>query len=209
MKQYIGYIYETINIINKKKYIGSHIGQKDDTYLGSGIAISRAVKKYGQQNFKKRILELIYNYKNIFLREQYWLDKFNCSKSKIYYNISPTACGGNTIKHMNKTQIKKIQAKRANTLRSRSQKEKRLAVYKMKITQKNRTQAQKNIISRNRSNGNKQRWKNISRKERKKIISKANKTKQKRYGKGSKLYFILKKRMSNAQKKMESTNSKI
>ncbi len=37
-----GYIYETINLINGKKYIGKHKSSKfDNTYFGSGIALKR------------------------------------------------------------------------------------------------------------------------------------------------------------------------
>ena len=43
MKQY--YIYETTNNINNKKYIGKHYGEIDDSYLGSGILIKKAIKK--------------------------------------------------------------------------------------------------------------------------------------------------------------------
>ena len=54
MKQY--YIYLTTNLINGKKYIGKHYGEINDSYLGSGILIKKAIKKYGSNNFTKKIL---------------------------------------------------------------------------------------------------------------------------------------------------------
>ena len=51
-----GYIYLTINLINGKKYIGKHYGELDDSYLGSGTILQKAINKYGKQNFKKEIL---------------------------------------------------------------------------------------------------------------------------------------------------------
>ena len=54
MKQH--YIYQTTNLINAKQYIGYHYGELDDDYLGSGTIISRAIKKYGAENFHKDIL---------------------------------------------------------------------------------------------------------------------------------------------------------
>lgn len=48
-------IYKITNLINGKFYIGQQIAGKKD-YLGSGILIKKAIKKYGIKNFKKEIL---------------------------------------------------------------------------------------------------------------------------------------------------------
>ncbi len=50
------YVYETINIINNKTYIGVHKGLIDDKYLGSGKILQNAINKYGKENFSKRCL---------------------------------------------------------------------------------------------------------------------------------------------------------
>ena len=50
-------IYETVNKINNKLYRGCHITDDiNDSYLGSGVAFNRALKKYGKENFDKKIL---------------------------------------------------------------------------------------------------------------------------------------------------------
>lgn len=50
-------VYKTTNLINGKHYIGVHsTKQLDDGYLGSGVAIRRAIKKHGSKNFVKEIL---------------------------------------------------------------------------------------------------------------------------------------------------------
>ena len=54
MKQH--HIYQTTNLINAKQYIGYHYGKLNDSYLGSGVIMVLAIKKYGKKNFHKDIL---------------------------------------------------------------------------------------------------------------------------------------------------------
>ena len=85
-----GYIYETTNLINGKKYIGKYKSSKFDTnYYGSGIALKNAIQKYGKENFKVIILEEIdTNQKDLDLRETYYIEKYNAVRSNKYYNNS-------------------------------------------------------------------------------------------------------------------------
>ena len=52
------HIYKTTNLNNNKIYIGLSTKSVDesDGYYGSGILISKAIKKWGKDNFKKEIL---------------------------------------------------------------------------------------------------------------------------------------------------------
>lgn len=50
-------IYKTTNLLNGKTYIGKHAtNDPNDKYFGSGVAITRAISKYGVENFIKDIL---------------------------------------------------------------------------------------------------------------------------------------------------------
>ena len=85
-----GYIYETTNLINSKKYIGKHKSSNfDNKYLGSGIALTRAINKYGKENFSIKILEEVEtNQDDLDLREMYYIEKYNAVKDNNYYNRS-------------------------------------------------------------------------------------------------------------------------
>lgn len=84
-------IYKTTNLINGKIYIGLDSYNRPN-YLGSGLWITRAIKKYGKKNFKKEILEHC-TCKNIYEREKYWVKFLNARDPKIGYNICEGGLG--------------------------------------------------------------------------------------------------------------------
>ena len=94
----IGYIYETTNLINGKKYIGKKTSTifLAEEYLGSGIILNKAIKKYGKENFKVKILEIIdTNQQDLCEREIYWINKYNAVYSSEYYNVGAGGIGWN------------------------------------------------------------------------------------------------------------------
>jgi len=114
-----GYIYETTNLINGKKYIGQKksnifLGNK---YLGSGTRLHLAIEKYGEENFIVNLIEECNSEQELNEREIYWIDFYNATASEKYYNISIGGDGGDTTSHNpNKNEI--IQ-KRTNKLKGR------------------------------------------------------------------------------------------
>lgn len=87
------YIYKTTNLINDKIYIGRHkTNNIEDGYLGSGIILNNAIKKYGKENFKKEIIEFC-NKENINEREIFYIQKFDSVNNG--YNMTYLSTGGN------------------------------------------------------------------------------------------------------------------
>lgn len=86
----MGYIYKTTNLVNGKKYIGqsSYSSNKTEGYLGSGIRLRYAIKKYGADNFKKEIIvEGDFNKALLNELEKHYIQLHAAVKKDDYYNI--------------------------------------------------------------------------------------------------------------------------
>jgi group I intron endonuclease len=80
-------IYKTTNLVNGKIYVGQD-KNNNPYYYGSGKLLKAAVKKYGQKNFKKEILEECYTLQELNEKEIYWIKTLNSVDKTIGYNIS-------------------------------------------------------------------------------------------------------------------------
>lgn len=78
-------IYETKNLINNKKYRGMHSTKNiNDTYLGSGNLISKAIKKYGKNNFSREILEICSSFEEMCQKEKIYVSEEWISNNDVY-----------------------------------------------------------------------------------------------------------------------------
>lgn len=91
-------IYKTTNTINNKIYIGKHQTEDiNDEYLGSGIALEKAIKKYGKQFFKKEIL-FVFNNENDMNQKEKELVTESFIASNKNYNKGVGGQGGSHFK---------------------------------------------------------------------------------------------------------------
>lgn len=93
-----GFIYETTNKIDGKKYIGkcAYCRRKSviKNYLGSGTLIKRAIKKYGKENFTRVILIEAESLEELNRLEKEIIKACDAVNSEMYYNIADGGDGG-------------------------------------------------------------------------------------------------------------------
>jgi group I intron endonuclease len=84
------FVYLTTNLINGKKYIGDHsTNNLNDGYLGSGLILREAFRKYGKQNFSRKILEFFDTREQAHCQEEKYIKIYD-TISPNGYNLSPT-----------------------------------------------------------------------------------------------------------------------
>ncbi len=87
-------VYKITNTINGKYYIGVHKTTNPyDSYIGSGLAIKNAIKKYGKENFYKEILLITECKKEAYLFEHKLTENYIVADS---YNMKRGGVGGFT-----------------------------------------------------------------------------------------------------------------
>jgi len=90
-------IYETTNLINGKKYIGKHkTSNLDDKYLGSGLYLQNAIRKYGSESFQRNILFVFDNEFEMNIKERELVNRSLIDNNE-YYNIALGGQGGVTV----------------------------------------------------------------------------------------------------------------
>lgn len=148
-------IYKTTNIVNGKIYIGQD-SKNNPKYLGSGLVLQLAIKKYGQPNFIKEILEFCDSKEQLDIKEKYWIKTLDSQNPEIGYNIKPGGDGGDTLSHhKNKEAIyKKISATLKSNKRTLTEEQKQArrdyrhtdeAKQKMSVSRKGKTKSSEHL----------------------------------------------------------------
>lgn len=93
MKQYN--IYKTTNLVNGKFYWGVHDSvDENDGYLGSGMLLRKAIKKYGKEHFR-RVTKLLYDTVKEAYDDEAFIVDLKMIKRKDCYNKALGGDGGN------------------------------------------------------------------------------------------------------------------
>jgi hypothetical protein len=153
-------IYKTTNIVNGNFYIGAHKTKRiDDDYLGSGVLLKKAIKKYGKRNFIDTSEEM-YN-KEKELTEQFLQDP-------LCYNLNIGGKGGWDYINSDETRInpmhipeivEKNKQSSKRTKQKNPEKYKKIAMDNLqKAVEKNKGSKRSNKTKKLMSEKTKQRW---------------------------------------------------
>jgi len=116
----VGRVYLITNLINNKKYVGitirtienrfkQHIWESNGRCL---YVINKAIRKYGEENFKVELIEELYNIteKELFLKESFYINKYN--------TFIENGCGYNLVKYDNNRLIVSEETKKRMSKKS-------------------------------------------------------------------------------------------
>lgn len=89
-------IYEAINLVNSKRYIGQTIHKLSDrkrqhieslNYKNGCTLFKRALLKYGVDNFMWKVIDYAYTHDELNIKESFWISFFNTTNPLYGYNL--------------------------------------------------------------------------------------------------------------------------
>lgn len=91
----IGFVYKWVDSSNGMWYIGSHKGNPDDGYIGSGTRFTNAYSKR-PESFNRQIIYIGSDYREL---EDFILEELDAANDTKSYNLKNKACGFDTGKN--------------------------------------------------------------------------------------------------------------
>ena len=124
------YTYKTTNTINGKYYYGYHVSKSlTDSYLGSGKALVKAIKKYGRASFIREIVE-IYPSREKLIEGEINLITVDVVKDPMSYNMKAGGCGGSCPEDWDDVRRERVAKKQRGRKRSEESKKKQGKTYR-------------------------------------------------------------------------------
>ncbi len=115
-----GYIYLTTNTLNGKIYVGQHkSGKFDSWYIGSGIHLSNAVKKYGKDKFTVRIIDTAESKEELDEKEIYWIRELDSRNPDVGYNLARGGGAGHAVSLSTREKLSAVNKGRKRTAETR------------------------------------------------------------------------------------------
>ncbi|MEH7652318.1 hypothetical protein [Bacillus safensis] len=112
----------TVNKKNNMRYVGKCVYTRINSwekYLGSGVYLKRAIRKYGRDNFYRIIIDEADSEEELREIEEYYIDMFDAVSSKEFYNLKGTSIGGDTFTyHPEKERIRKLKSRNSSGSRN-------------------------------------------------------------------------------------------
>lgn len=138
------HIYSIRNKINNKRYIGltNNIERRWNAHEKSKFPIGRAIRKYGYNNFDKRILKKNLTLKQAKKTERFYIAKYNSNNPKYGYNL--TGGGDGIFNPTIEIRIKIGKAHRGKKLSKETKKKLKIARNRPETERKRLTTRKKN-----------------------------------------------------------------
>ena len=117
-----GFVYKWYDTSNGMYYIGSHKGDVNDGYIGSGTRFKRAYNKR-PESFVREILYVGEYFREL---EEFILEEIDAKNNDEYYNLKNASVGGNTREGMKNSpeHLRKVSIANKGKIISKEQKDK-------------------------------------------------------------------------------------
>lgn len=117
MKNYpYGYVYEIVNTVNGKTYVGSRKLSRDKSwrhYMGSGKLVKQAIRKYGIDSFRKRFLGYAMNSEDLYNLESKWITHQKKQNLAQYNLFANGHAGGDTFSKLKTKTLEDVRRKQS------------------------------------------------------------------------------------------------